>query len=82
MNESHSSSCVSSCSCKSFVFHRNGTATGFIKIYELNHHRKYKTLVGAQGEVGEVGEEGEQTEREKKWCWLEKMREKDTEETE
>lgn len=79
MNESHSSSCVSSCSCKSFVFHRNGTARGFIKIYELNHHWKYKTLVGAQGKMGG---EGEQMERGKKWCWLEKMRKEDKEDKE
>lgn len=59
VNKSHSSSSVSSCSCKSFLFHRNGTASGFIKIYELNHHWKYKTLVGAQGEMGEEGEQAE-----------------------
>lgn len=36
------------------------TASGFIKIYEPNHHWKYKTVVGAQGEIGE---EREQVER-------------------
>lgn len=61
MNESHSSSYVSPSSCKSFLFHRNGTASGFIKIYELHHHWKYKTLVGAHGEMGEEG--GRQAER-------------------
>lgn len=55
VNVSHSSFSVSSCSCSSFLFHRNGTASGFIKIYELNHHWKYKTLVGAQGEMGREG---------------------------
>lgn len=64
MNKSHSSSSVSSCSCKSFLFHRNGTASGFIKIYELNHHWKYKTLVGAQGEMGGEGGAGGERERE------------------
>lgn len=62
MYENHSSSSVYSCFCKSFQFQQNGTASGFIKIYELNHHWKYKTLVGAQGRMGE---EGEQAEREK-----------------
>lgn len=66
MNESHSSSCVSSCSCKSFVFHRNGTATGFIKIYELNHHRKYKTLVGAGGARGRMERRGSRRRERKK----------------
>lgn len=62
MNESHSSSYVSS--CMSFLFHRNGTASGFIKIYELNHHWKYKTLVGARGGMGEEGEQaGEDEEK-------------------
>lgn len=59
VNESHSSSSVSSCSCKSFLFHRNGTASGFIKIYELNHHWKYKTLVGAQEGMRRGGEREE-----------------------
>lgn len=34
------------------MFHWNGTASGFIKIYELNHHWKYKTLVRARGKMG------------------------------
>lgn len=65
VNKSHSSSSVSS--CKSFLFHPNGTASGFIKIYELNHHWKYKTLVGARGgnergaEGGREGEVGGET---------------------
>lgn len=63
MNKSHSSSSVSSCSCKSFPFQQNGTASGFIKIYELNHHWKYKTLVGAQGKMGEEGEQARERER-------------------
>lgn len=37
------------------MFHWNGTASGFIKIYELNHHWKYKTLVRARGEMGGWG---------------------------
>lgn len=72
-DKSHSSSSVYSCSCKSFVFHRNGTASGFIKIYELNYHWKYKTLVGAQGRHrrgGGWGADGERKER----CWLETTR--------
>lgn len=59
MNESHFSSSVSSCSCQSFLFHRNGTASGFIKIYEPSHHWKYKTLVGAHWEMGGRGGKGE-----------------------
>lgn len=42
----------------------NGTASGFIKIYELNHHWKYKTLVGSQGEI-EWEEEGAREDEEK-----------------
>lgn len=53
MSRSHSSSSVSSSSCTSFLFHRKRTASGFIKIYGPNHHWKYKTVVGAQGEIGE-----------------------------
>lgn len=63
MNKHHPSSSVSF-SCKGFLFHQNGTASGFIKIYELNHHWKYKTLVGEQGQMGKGG--SGQTEREKK----------------
>lgn len=37
------------------MFHWNGTASGFIKIYELNHHWKYKTLVRARGGDGRRG---------------------------
>lgn len=72
-NKSHSSSSVYSCSCKSFVFHWNGTASGFIKIYELNYHWKYKTLVGAQGRHRTGGGWGADGER-KEWCWLETTR--------
>lgn len=67
VNGSHSSSSASS--CNSFLFQQNGTASGFIKIYGPNHHWKYKTLVGAQGEMGE---EGEQAVRKKDVRWLEK----------
>lgn len=66
MNKSHPSSSVSSCSCKGFLFHRNGTASGFIKIYELNHHWKYKTLVGEQGQMGKGGSGQTEREREKR----------------
>lgn len=67
--ESHSSSCASSCSCKSFMFRWNGTASGFIKIYERNHHWKYKTLAGARGEVGEGGEQMEREGNSSGWRW-------------
>lgn len=40
------------------MFHWNGTASGFIKIYELNHHWKYKTLVRARGEMVGGGGQG------------------------
>lgn len=53
---SHLSSRVSSRPCMSFMFHWNGTARGFIKIYELNHHWKYKTLVRAREGGGGVEE--------------------------
>lgn len=66
ITEGHSSSSV--CSCKSFLFHQNGTASGFIKIYELNHHWKYKTLVGEQGEAGEEGKQAEREKKRKGWC--------------
>lgn len=68
-SESHSSSCASSCSCKSFMFRWNGTASGFIKIYERNHHWKYKTLTGARGEVGEEGEQMEREGNSSGWRW-------------
>lgn len=77
ITESHSSSSASSCSCKSFLFHQNGTASGFIKIYELNHRWKYKTLVGAQGEVEG---RGSRRREKKRWCRLEKTRKREKEE--
>lgn len=66
---SHSSSCASSCSCRSFMFRWNGTASGFIKIYEQNHHWKYKTLAGARGEMGEEGEQMEREGNSSGWIW-------------